>query len=477
MPDIPSLIMGLILVAYWGRVMRLVYKIRKTTGRDANLRPKEPLGMALRVAWYPAVVIWIVHPLVNAFHPRHLPRWMMPLFSSAPAAWAATLIAILAFIGTLICWKKMGKSWRMGINPGEKTQLIVSGPYAYVRHPIYALSSVLMICSVVILSSPLMLVVALIHLWLLQWEARREEKYLIANHGAVYQGYMSRTGRFVPKSTRPYKPSLVSVTTGPREQDVFCNILLFFSTQTEKEQLERAAMDLKLEFRECQSQRIGGIFYSMGMIGGNRVNAVRTKMGPFFHQGSASQAVLCRTATTATSIIQLGMGFGIDRKLQRHGDVLVSEWIFPYDYRIVRHAAPRYAVDYSQTKRHPAHPGLLRWLAREQSEGRHAFRVHVGGLLSGGARIFSQPFLRELLADIAGSGTTGGYVGGEMEGAGLLSVCERTKPIWIVVKGISDFADDERDTEIQATRPQACYNAAYFVLCALRRMGSGAVPE
>jgi protein-S-isoprenylcysteine O-methyltransferase Ste14 len=106
---------------------------------------------------------------------------------------------MLAFIATWICWKKMGTSWRMGIDPNDKTQLVVTGPYARLRHPIYALSSLLMICTMLILPSPAMLAVGAVHLSLLQWEARREERYLTALHGPSYVQYSARTGRFLPK--------------------------------------------------------------------------------------------------------------------------------------------------------------------------------------------------------------------------------------------------------------------------------------
>jgi adenosylhomocysteine nucleosidase len=55
-----------------------------------------------------------------------------------------------------------------------------------------------------------------------------------------------------------------------------------------------------------------------------------------------------------------------------------------------------------------------------------------------------------------------------MEGGGLLSSSPPTDPIWIVVKGISDFADHERDGIIAKTRGPACQQAARFVLTALR---------
>ena len=206
MPHWPALILGLFLTIYWARVVRLVYKVRRTTGRSANFTPPEPIGLLLRSIWYPAVGLWIIHPYLTAFQIT-LPRLFRPLLVQPLLAWAAVIIAALALAGTLVCWKKMGKSWRMGINPDEKTQLIVSGPYAYVRHPIYALSSTLMLASLLIIPSPAMLAAGLIHLLLLQWEARREEKYLLVHHGQAYADYCRAVGRFLPRSLRPYTPA------------------------------------------------------------------------------------------------------------------------------------------------------------------------------------------------------------------------------------------------------------------------------
>jgi adenosylhomocysteine nucleosidase len=54
-----------------------------------------------------------------------------------------------------------------------------------------------------------------------------------------------------------------------------------------------------------------------------------------------------------------------------------------------------------------------------------------------------------------------------MEGVGLLSTSPANDPAWIIVKGISDFADENRDAVIERYRPIACRNAADFVLDAL----------
>src|SRR5206468_2944962 len=120
----PGLCIGIIIGFYWARVIKLVFKQRRVTGRSANFLPTETLGRILRVIWYPLVVLWIALPL--------LATWgAVPLLYNLPLLqWAAVAVAIFALGLTLVCWKRMGKSWRMGIDPKEKTQLIVSGPYA-----------------------------------------------------------------------------------------------------------------------------------------------------------------------------------------------------------------------------------------------------------------------------------------------------------------------------------------------------------
>ncbi len=193
----PCLIVGIILSIYWLRVTRMAWKMRRRTGRAANFIPAEPLGRVLRIIWQPVILAWIGLPFAAAFKaPSHGPD--VPLFQSPILQWAGVATALFCLLATRACWRRMGKSWRMGIDPNEKTALIFTGPYAYVRHPIYALSSLMMLATVIVLPTPLMFVVAGIHLLLLQWEARREERNLSRIHGQQYDQYCSRVGRFIP---------------------------------------------------------------------------------------------------------------------------------------------------------------------------------------------------------------------------------------------------------------------------------------
>jgi protein-S-isoprenylcysteine O-methyltransferase Ste14 len=193
---------GLLLCVYWARVLRMLRKLHRA-GHSANFIPPERIGRLVRLVWIPVVLLWIALPLIEGTGAaRHQPL-LAPLFSLWPISWMAVIVAFMALVLTMICWKEMGKSWRMGINPAERTPLVATGPYALVRHPVYSLSSVLMLTTVVVNPSLLMILVALVHLGLLQFEARREEAYLLRAHGEIYQNYCRRVRGFIPRLPRP----------------------------------------------------------------------------------------------------------------------------------------------------------------------------------------------------------------------------------------------------------------------------------
>lgn len=220
--DWPALCIGLIVLFYWSRVIKLVIKTKRQTGRAANFFPPELLGRILRIIWYPNVAAWIFVPLVfSRWHDKKLgaisaatvdgaivhsataqpyfPWPIRPFWHVPPLAWTAVGIATVAMYLTLICWRKMGRDWRMGIDPAEQNTLIVNGPYELVRHPIYALQCTLAIVSFVAVPVPLMAIVAAVQVILLQWEARREERHMLKVHPALYGSYMRQVGRFIPR--------------------------------------------------------------------------------------------------------------------------------------------------------------------------------------------------------------------------------------------------------------------------------------
>jgi adenosylhomocysteine nucleosidase len=158
------------------------------------------------------------------------------------------------------------------------------------------------------------------------------------------------------------------------------------------------------------------------------------------------------------------MAFGISSSAQKLGEVLVSRRVFPYDMREVHDAETGYLSDYRKTTSLKAHGGLVRMFERASKRIQYPFRVSFGTLLSGGARISSRRFRDEIASTVVANPVHGTPIGGDMEAVGLLSVAHK----WVVVKAISDFAEDSVSTTDDAARTGACQNAVRFALTALQ---------
>lgn len=90
-------------------------------------------------------------------------------------------------------------SWRIGVDPAERTELVTSGVFARVRSPIFT-AMVTAQAGVVLIVPAWVRVAALVALVAaVQRHVRSvEEPYLPAVHGAEYADHAARTGRFLP---------------------------------------------------------------------------------------------------------------------------------------------------------------------------------------------------------------------------------------------------------------------------------------
>lgn len=101
--------------------------------------------------------------------------------------------------GALAAQGAMGRSWRVGVDDDERTELVAGGLFAQVRNPFFAamvpsaIGLALLVPSVVALVAVVALLIA-VELQV-RWV---EEPYLRQAHGRDYQSYAGRTGRFVP---------------------------------------------------------------------------------------------------------------------------------------------------------------------------------------------------------------------------------------------------------------------------------------
>lgn len=109
------------------------------------------------------------------------------------------VVAVAGIGATIASQWSMGASWRIGVDPSERTGLVTADVFRYIRNPIFTAMTItafgltLMVGNLVAVAGVVALVAAL------QVQVRLvEEPYLRRTHAEAYARYASTAGRFVP---------------------------------------------------------------------------------------------------------------------------------------------------------------------------------------------------------------------------------------------------------------------------------------
>lgn len=130
----------------------------------------------------------------------------LPLALPAAVAWLALLGgSLLYFVGLgLAVWGRLalGRMYFVSTGLGAQLfadhQLITRGPYAYVRHPMYAGLTLAVLGGLLLYQTWTMVALLLLPLGLRR-RARREEQVLAAEFGAAWQAYCRRVPGWLPR--------------------------------------------------------------------------------------------------------------------------------------------------------------------------------------------------------------------------------------------------------------------------------------
>lgn len=205
MHDFPLVVLTATIWTYWFTVGAMIVRLRRKTRKLVGVVPEQKTERMMWLVWVPLVAAWCALPYLAAW--RSAPPLGLPAFALdmpyAALRWVATAVAVASLLITFRCWARMGKDWRMDASEANKAALITDGLFQLIRHPIYSFSMLLMLCSAVILPTLPMLVVAAVHLTLMNLKARNEERHLLRLHGEAYRDYLARTGRFFPRFGGP----------------------------------------------------------------------------------------------------------------------------------------------------------------------------------------------------------------------------------------------------------------------------------
>lgn len=110
-----------------------------------------------------------------------------------------TALMVGGVVATLRAQVDMGRSWRIGVDAAETTDLVTEGLFQWSRNPIF--TGMAAVACGTVLAVPGVATAAGAALLLAGVEAQVrlvEEPYLLRTHGEGYRDYATRTGRFLP---------------------------------------------------------------------------------------------------------------------------------------------------------------------------------------------------------------------------------------------------------------------------------------
>ena len=108
-------------------------------------------------------------------------------------------LVVLGIAATVGAQAVMGASWRGDVDPEARTALVTTGPFRWVRNPIFTASATTALGFTLMVPNVLGVVMLIAFLTAYQIQVRLvEEPYLRRVHGGAYSLYAQRTGRFLP---------------------------------------------------------------------------------------------------------------------------------------------------------------------------------------------------------------------------------------------------------------------------------------
>jgi protein-S-isoprenylcysteine O-methyltransferase Ste14 len=172
------------------------YYVRKH-GEEKNSLKKREEGLDSKIAGILGLVGFVA-VLMYAIQPTWLSWASLPL--SLWLRWLGMGIALLGFV--LLQWAQntLAKNWSDTPRMIKEQSLITSGPYQFIRHPIYT-AFLLILGSTLLISANWLIGLAWIGMTVLEVASRIsfEENLMLEYFGDQYRVYMKRTGRLLPR--------------------------------------------------------------------------------------------------------------------------------------------------------------------------------------------------------------------------------------------------------------------------------------
>ena len=174
-----------------GSFRRKARQSGETISRKAEGGTALFLRMGAALIFFGSIVLYAVAPEAMSWASLEIPSWLR---------WLGAGIALSCL--PLLWWvfNSIGNNISETVLTKKDHQLVMSGPYRWVRHPLYAVALLMFFSLGLMAASWLITVYALIGAVIFRLGViPKEEEQLIQAFGDDYQDYRGQTGAMVPK--------------------------------------------------------------------------------------------------------------------------------------------------------------------------------------------------------------------------------------------------------------------------------------
>ncbi len=184
------------LILFTGVGISTYYRRKADKDTGEKIPRKVDGSVTMTIIKIGGLILWL-SPLVYLINPI----WMNWSKIGLPDGlrWAGVLLGILCVFGIYWLFSSIGS----GISPTSATrqhhQLVTSGPYRWVRHPLYTVGSSLFISFGMMADNWFIAALGVLAFIGMAARTPKEEANLIEKFGDEYREYMKRTGRYLPK--------------------------------------------------------------------------------------------------------------------------------------------------------------------------------------------------------------------------------------------------------------------------------------
>jgi protein-S-isoprenylcysteine O-methyltransferase Ste14 len=172
------------------------YRARaRRQGETIARRQENPLLIAGRAVvalpLFVAILLYLLNPRWMAWAELALPPW---------ARWVGVLLGLVAVPAAWWVFTSIGRNVSETVLTKRDHALVTTGPYRWIRHPLYTTGAVLLVAIGLMAANWFMLLFALLVLVSLRLAViPLEERELVSKFGDDYLRYMAKTGRLLPR--------------------------------------------------------------------------------------------------------------------------------------------------------------------------------------------------------------------------------------------------------------------------------------